>query len=110
MGAAYGHRWTSGCGDLPIDDDGRLTAAGVIWSQALAGFADEVILRTVGQAVISGGAWPPNLAEFRQLCVGSGSDPNSTPSGVQMGRYGPAVIHSEFCCCGQCGIRGREGM
>lgn len=67
--AAYGAKWTSRAGELPVDDDGRLTAAGGVWSRGLAGMPHRTIMAAVERhARVS--AWPAELSELRALCLG----------------------------------------
>ena len=37
---AWGRRWTTSMGELPVDDHGRLTVAGRLWATQLAGLAE----------------------------------------------------------------------
>jgi hypothetical protein len=67
--AAYGPKWTSRAGELPFDDDGRLTIAGGVWSRGLAGMSRDAVLRALERhARVS--AWPAELSEMRALCLG----------------------------------------
>lgn len=64
--AAWGHRWTSAQGDLPIDDHGRLTVAGALWANGLRGLTERQVLDGLGRLAMSGNDWPPTLPELRR--------------------------------------------
>lgn len=68
--ATWGHRWTSACGDLPIDDNARLTVAAQLWAKGLAEFTEREILDALAAFVTAGADWPPNLPDFRRQCFG----------------------------------------
>lgn len=68
--AAWGHRWTTHLGDLPVQDNGELTIAGNLWAQGLAGVPENVLLATLGRFVEQGAEWPPNLPQVRAGCAG----------------------------------------
>jgi hypothetical protein len=68
--ATWAHRWTSACGDLPIDDHGHLTAAGSLWARGLAGFDERQMLDALASFVAAGAEWPPMLPEMRVRCFG----------------------------------------
>lgn len=68
--AAYGHKWTSHVGDLPVGDDGRLTVAGALWAKGLAGFRREAIMAAFEACVLTGDDWPPSLPQLRMRCFG----------------------------------------
>jgi hypothetical protein len=64
--AVWGHKWTSANGELPIDDNGRLTIAGALWSEGLRGHTERQVLDTLARLARSGSEWPPNLPELRR--------------------------------------------
>lgn len=67
--AAYGPKWTSRAGDLPIDEDANLTIAGGVWARGLAGLSRAAVLGALERhARVS--AWPAELAELRALAMG----------------------------------------
>lgn len=57
-------------GELPLDDDGRMTVAGNLWANGLAGFSEPQILGTLAYYVEIGSSWPPNLPQVRKHCAG----------------------------------------
>lgn len=67
---AWGHRWTTHFGDLPVDDTGALTLAGNLWAQGQAGFNADQLLAALGKFVEQGDDWPPNLPMLRAACCG----------------------------------------
>jgi hypothetical protein len=68
--AAYGARWARFLGQLPVDDTGALTVAGMMWAQRLAPFSRKTVLDALDRHVDLGKAWPPVLPEMRMLCLG----------------------------------------
>ena len=66
---AWGHRWVSSLGELPVDDHGRLTVAGRLWASQLAGLAEPELLAAV-QHLAGRLDWPPSLAEVRKRVLG----------------------------------------
>lgn len=65
----WGHRWVSSLGELPVDDSGRLTAAGALWAAQLGGMPEQSILEAV-QHFAGRLEWPPSLAELRKHVLG----------------------------------------
>lgn len=56
-------------GELPLDESGRLTAAGTLWAQQLGGIAERDVLEAI--SYFSGRrVWPPALAEIRMRALG----------------------------------------
>jgi len=68
--ATWGHRWTTTCGDLPIDRNAQLTVAAQLWAKGLAEFTEREILGALAAFVTAGADWPPNLPDFRRQCFG----------------------------------------
>jgi len=60
----YGHQWASQQGDEPNDT----------WIKGLADITPEQYTAGLQALLTRTETWPPNLIEFRQLCVGH--DPN----------------------------------
>ena len=68
--AAYGHKWTSHLGDLPVDDDGKVTIAGALWATGLGRFSRDAVLRAFESHAMTGDPWPPSLPHLRAMCFG----------------------------------------
>lgn len=66
---AWGHRWVSSLGELPVDDRGQLTTAGALWSRQLAGLPEADLIDAVQHAA-GRLDWPPSLAELRKRALG----------------------------------------
>jgi len=66
---AWGRRWTTSMGELPVDDHGRLTVAGRLWATQLAGLAEADLIDAV-QHFAGRLEWPPSLAELRKRVLG----------------------------------------
>lgn len=66
---AWGHRWVSAHGELPMDDAGHLTAAGALWARGLAGLPELDVLAAVDYFAIRE-SWPPALADVRGRAMG----------------------------------------
>lgn len=64
MTEIYNHRWTSANGEDPRG------SAGQTWAKGLAGLTPQQIGRGLEAAIARGDGWPPNLPEFRGLCLG----------------------------------------
>ena len=64
MGEMYGHQWHSQQGDEPNDT----------WARGLSGITPEQFHRGFNALLGRVQTWPPNLAEFRQLCTGHDPD------------------------------------
>lgn len=65
--AAWGHRWTSSLGELPVESDGSITMAGRLWVQQLAGIPQGEVLKALADFAGSSD-WPPTLAELKTAC------------------------------------------
>ena len=66
---AWGHRWVSALGELPIDDADNLTIAGALWARQLTGLKERDILAAIDH--FAGRLdWPPSLAENRRQALG----------------------------------------
>ena len=66
---AWGHRWVSALGELPIDDADNLTIAGALWARQLTGLKERDILAAIDH--FAGRLdWPPSLAEIRRQALG----------------------------------------
>lgn len=70
MIAAYGHRWHSDRGALPVDDHDELTVAGRLWERQLRGLGDREIARGISASINTGDEWPPAVATFKLRCLG----------------------------------------
>lgn len=68
--AAFGHKWSSAYGELPVDDDGNLTICGQLWASTLAGIDDRTMLDTLAHFANRGDEWPPVVGELRLRCLG----------------------------------------
>lgn len=66
---AWGHRWTSSLGELPVDDAGQLTVSGALWSAQLHGLPEGSLIEAV-QHFAGRLDWPPSLAELRKHALG----------------------------------------
>jgi hypothetical protein len=73
----YGHRWVSQYGDSCERDDDRLgsttvslTSAGARWADGLTGISPHSVAAGIRRAVFSASGNPPNLPEFRAMCLG----------------------------------------
>lgn len=60
MAEIYGHKWGSQYGDMPSDT----------WCRGVASLTDRQLARGLSACLERKDVWPPNLAEFRQLCTG----------------------------------------
>lgn len=67
--AAWGHRWVSAHGELPVDDNGTLTTAGRLWATGLRDVLDADVLAAV-EYFAARNEWPPALAELRKRGLG----------------------------------------
>lgn len=65
---AYGAKWTSGYGALPVDSAGKLTMAGMIWGKGLGPFTREHVLSTMSNYIAGPDEWPPTLPGLRRRC------------------------------------------
>lgn len=77
MVGAYGYRWVNHFGDSPehdeqlaIGDEARLTDAGKMWAEGLAGMSSAQLGAGIRRAVFSAQRDPPTLPEFRAMCLG----------------------------------------
>lgn len=61
MSRVFGRTWVASFGER---DDGT-------WASALSRFTPEQIGKAIDLAIASGEEWPPNLPQFRQLCLGN---------------------------------------
>lgn len=68
--AAFGHKWSSTYGELPVDDDGNLTICGQLWATTLAGIDDGTLLAAIAHYANRGDQWPPVVGELRLHCLG----------------------------------------
>lgn len=66
---AWGHRWVSSLGELPVNDDGSLTACGALWSRKLAGLTERQVLEAVDYFA-GCRDWPPTVGEIRKRVLG----------------------------------------
>lgn len=66
---AWGHRWTSALGDLPVNDDGSITASAALWARHLAGLEERDVLAAIDHFA-GRSDWPPALAEIRKRAFG----------------------------------------
>lgn len=66
---AWGHRWTSALGELPVNDDGTITASAALWSRHLAGISEHDVLDALDHFA-GRSDWPPALAEIRKRAFG----------------------------------------
>lgn len=66
---AWGHRWASSFGDLPVNDDGSFTLCGALWSQQLAGLTERQVLEAVNYFA-GRRDWPPVVSEIRKRALG----------------------------------------
>jgi hypothetical protein len=76
MTEIYGHQWTSQFGDEPAE----------AWCRMLAGVPPDLIAVALGRLSERTGEWPPNAAEFRNLC----KKPSISPNGINAAAYRPA--------------------
>ena len=81
MGAAYGHRWSQSYGD---PDAAKLGMR--VWGDELADLSDSHLDRGWTACMRSTDGWPPTLPEFRQLCLGLGSDGDAIAHALRMDR------------------------
>jgi hypothetical protein len=75
MTSIYGHRWVSAFGDSPeygndAKTPGAFTDAGKVWSQGLIGITGQQMALGLRRALMSAEPFPPNLPEFRAMCLG----------------------------------------
>jgi len=75
MTSIYGHRWVSAFGDSPEHGNesktpGAFTDVGKVWSQGLIGITGKQMAYGLRRALMSAEPFPPNLPEFRALCLG----------------------------------------
>lgn len=66
---AWGHRWTSALGELPLNDDGSVTVSAALWSRHLAGIPERDVLAAIDHFA-GRSDWPPSLAEIRKQAFG----------------------------------------
>ncbi len=67
---AWGHRWTTHFGELPVGDNGALTLVGNLWAQGLSGYSADQLLAAMGKFIAQGDEWPPNLPMMVAQCAG----------------------------------------
>lgn len=67
--AAWGHRWVSAHGELPVGDDGKPTTAGLLWAKGLRDVLDADVLAAM-EYFATRAEWPPALAELRKRALG----------------------------------------
>lgn len=65
--AAWGNRWSSSLGDLPVNADGSLTVAGHLWAHTLSGISPREVMKALA-ALAGQSDWPPSLAELKTAC------------------------------------------
>ncbi|HET6631542.1 MAG TPA: hypothetical protein VFG73_02385 [Rhodanobacteraceae bacterium] len=70
MNGQFGHRWASGFGAAPDNDDGTLTLTARVWAHGLAGITPRQLGFGLRATLASPDTWPPTLPEFRARCLG----------------------------------------
>src|SRR5690348_4115361 len=74
MIGAFGHKWTSSHGELPVErsEEGArsLTKTGAIWQRGLFGCDDAMVRRGFETCIQRPDEWPPSLPTFRRMALG----------------------------------------
>lgn len=74
MIGAFGHKWTSSHGELPVEksEEGTrtLTRTGAIWQRGLFGCDDAMVRRGFETCIQRPDEWPPSLPAFRRMALG----------------------------------------